>query len=124
MARKSAHNLPPGIQLDQHGVYWATLEGDHAKTWRERYPGKSLQRRKAGDLRASIKLQRALIDDLEKGNDPNAETPKVSEWAATCIGRKRKLADSTRRRYRQSLKWQIEPSTLGRMRIRQVQKKQ
>lgn len=124
MGRKSARELPPGIHLDQHGVFWATLEGDEAKTWRKRYPGKSLPRRKAADLRAAIKLQRGLIDDLSKGNDPNAENPKVAAWVETCINRKRKLADSTARRYRQSLKWQIEPSTLGRMRVRQVQKKQ
>ena len=51
MARKSAHNLPPGIQLDQHGVYWATLEGEHAKLWKARYPGTSLPRRKAIDIK-------------------------------------------------------------------------
>jgi site-specific recombinase XerD len=124
MGRKSTHNLPPGIQFDQYGVYWATLEGEHAKIWRERFAGRSLPRRKATDLKAARKLQRQLIADLDKGNDPNAENPKVSEWVGTCIDRKRKLAASTARRYRQSLKWQIEPSTLGRMRIRQVQKKQ
>lgn len=123
MGRKSAHNLPPGIQLDQKGTYWATLEGEHAKLWRECYPGRSLPRRKATDLRAALKLQRTLIDDLSKGNDPNAENPKVSDWVKACIDHKRKLEDSTAGRYRQSLKWQIEPSTLGRMRIRQLQKK-
>jgi hypothetical protein len=124
MARKSAHGLPPGIQLDQHGVYWATLEGDDAKRWRERFPGRSLPRRKAVDLREALKRQRLLSDELDKGNDPNAENPKVSDWVRTCIDHKRKLAASTARRYRQSLKWQIEPSILGRMRIRQIQKKQ
>lgn len=122
MGRKSAHNMPPGIQLDQHGTYWATLEGKEAKLWRERYPGRSLPRRKAADLRAALKLQRALFDDLSKGNDPNAENPKVSDWVKTCIDHKRKLEASTALRYRQSLKWQIEPSLLGRMRILQLQK--
>jgi hypothetical protein len=36
MARKSAHNLLSDIQLDQHGAYWATLEGEDAKRWRAR----------------------------------------------------------------------------------------
>src|SRR5262245_14356409 len=116
MARKSAYNLPPGIQRDKHGVHWATLEGEHATTWRERFPGRSLPRRKATDLREALKLQRGLIEDLEKGNDPNAENPKVSDWVSDCIDHKRKLATSTARRYRQSLKWQIGPSRLGRMR--------
>ena len=47
----SAHNLPPGIQLDQYGVYWATLEGEYAKLWKARYPGTSLPRRKAIDIK-------------------------------------------------------------------------
>jgi hypothetical protein len=47
MGRKSQHNLPPGIQLDQHGSYWATLEGEDAKLWKARYAGTSLPRRKA-----------------------------------------------------------------------------
>jgi integrase len=120
MARKSAHNLPPGIQLDQHGVYWATLEGDEAARWRERYPGRSLPRRKATDLREALKLQRTLIDDLKSNRDPNAENPKVADWVATCIDRKRKLAPSTIARYRSSLKWQIETQRIGRLRILQV----
>lgn len=40
MRRKSAYNLPPGIHRDQHGQYWATLEGEEARTWRDRYPGR------------------------------------------------------------------------------------
>src|SRR5690242_13527741 len=104
MARKSAHNLPPGIQLDKNGAYWATLVDENADLWRERYPGRSLPRRKAADLKTALKLQRGLIDDMSKGNDPNAENPKVSDWVSSCISRKRKLAASTARRYRQSLK--------------------
>jgi integrase len=122
MGRKSAHNLPPGIQLDQHGVYWATLTDEDAKLWRQRYPGRSLPRRKAADIRAVMKVQRQLIDDLRTGRDPNAENPKIAAWVETCIGRKRKLAPTTTSRYRQSLKWQIEPNRIGRLRLRQVQR--
>src|SRR5689334_14063757 len=99
MARKSAHNLPPGIQFDQHGVYWATLEGEDAKRWRKRLPDRSLPRRKAADLREALKLQRGLGEDVRTNRDPNAKNPKVSDWVRACIERKRKLADSTRRRY-------------------------
>jgi integrase len=120
MGRKSSHNLPPGIQLDQHGVYWATLEGADAKDWRERYPGRSLPRRKADDLKAALKLQRLLIDDMRTGRDPNAENPTVMVCVETWIDGKQKLADSTSRHYRQSLGWQIEPHRIGRLRIRQV----
>lgn len=122
MGRKSPHGLLPGIQRDKNGVYWATLEGGDAKTWRERYPGRTLPRRKAPDEKTARKLQRQLINALEKGNDPNAKNPKVADWVKTCIAHKRKLAASTIRRYQRSLKWQIEPNALGRMRIRQVQK--
>lgn len=124
MGRKSTHNLPPGIQQDQHGVYWATIEGDEAKTWRTRYPGRSLPRRKAASLKEALKLQRLLVDDLKAARDPNAENPKIAAWVETCIDRKRKLTASTARRYRQSLRWQIEPHRLGRMRVLQVAKKQ
>jgi hypothetical protein len=117
MARKSTHNLPPGIQLDQHSAYWATLEGDDAKLWRQRYPGKSLPRRKAKSLKEALKLQRLLIDDLKSGRDPNAENPKVSDWVKTCIDRKRDLAPGTALRYRSWLTWQIEPHLIGRMRL-------
>ena len=89
MARKSAHNLPPGIQLDKNGAFWATLEGEDAKLWRKRYPGRSLPRRKAKDLREALKLQRLLIDELKAGCDPNADNPRVADWVQTCIDRKR-----------------------------------
>jgi hypothetical protein len=91
MARKSQHNLPPGIQLDQHGAYWATLEGEDAKLWRKRHVGRSLPRRKAKDLREALKLQRLLIADLKAGRDSNADNPKVADWVRTCIDRKRDL---------------------------------
>jgi integrase len=120
MARKSAHGLPPGIQLDQHGVYWATLEGEDAARWRKRFPGRSIPRRKAIDQRAALKLQRGLSDDIRTNRDPNAKNPKVSDWVRTCIDRKRKLADSTRRRYQKSLTWQIETLRIGRMRVQEV----
>lgn len=120
MARKSAHNLPPGIQLDKSGAYWATMEGDDAKLWRQRYPGRSLPRRKAKDLREALKLQRLLIDDLTTGRDSNAENPRVVDWVRTCIDRKRNLEPATRTRYLSSLTWQIEPHPIGRMRVRQV----
>jgi integrase len=120
MARKSAQNLPPGIQSDQHGAYWATLEGADAKLWRQRYPGKSLPRRKAVTLKEALKLQRALVDDLKAARDSNAENPKVADWVKTCIDRKRDLEATTRTRYLSSLKWQIEPHPIGRMRLQQV----
>lgn len=120
MARKSAHNLPPGIQLDQHGAYWATLEGNDAKLWRARHPGRSLPRRKATSYKEAIALQRQLIDDLKAARDPNAENPKVADWVKTCIDRKRDLEPATRARYLSSLKWQIEPHPMGRMRLLQV----
>lgn len=120
MARKSAHNLPPGIQLDQHSVYWATLEGEDATRWRKRFPGRSLPRRKAADLREALKLQRGLSEDVRTNRDPNAKNPKVADWVRTCIDRKRKLADSTRRRYSKSLTWQIETQRIGRMRVGEV----
>jgi site-specific recombinase XerC len=123
MGRKSAHNLPPGIQLDQHGVHWATLEGEDAKLWRQRYPGRSLPRRKAASLRDALKLQRGLTDDLLAARDPNAQNPKVAEWVQTCIDRKRDLAESTARRYQQLLTWQIAPLRIGRLRMRQVLKR-
>lgn len=122
MGRKSAHNLPPGIQFDQHGVFWANLEGEDAKRWRGRFPGRTPPRRKAETLKEALKLQRALIDDLKSGRDPNAGNPKIADWVKTCIERKRKLAPSTAARYRQSLKWQIEPHRLGRLRVHQVQR--
>ncbi len=34
MGRKSQQGLPPGIQRDQHDVFWVTLEGDEAWLWR------------------------------------------------------------------------------------------
>ncbi len=122
MGRKSQHGLPPGIHLDRHGQHWATLEGEDAKRWRERYPGRALPRRKAESLKDAIKLQRFLVDDLKANRDSNAENPKVADWVKTCIDRKRDLAPSTARRYRQSLKWQIEPHRISRLRLRQVQR--
>lgn len=120
MGRKSAHNLPPGIQFDKNGVYWATLEGEDAKNWRARHPGRSLPRRKAATQREALKLQRQLIDSIKAGVDPNAENPSVAEWVRTWIDAKQKLTESTVTRYRQLLKWQIEPHRLGRLRLRQV----
>lgn len=119
MGRKSAHNLPPGIQLDQHGAYWATLEGDEARLWRERYPGRSLPRRKATSLRQALKLQRSLVDDLKVARDPNAENPAIVDLVDRWIDR-RKLAATTIRRYRQLWRWQIKPFPIGRLRVRQV----
>lgn len=98
------------------------MEGDDAKLWRERFPGRSAPRRKAVDLKAALKLQPRLVDDLKSNRDPNAKNPKIAEWVQTCIDRKGKLAPSTTARYKQSLRWQIEPHRLGRLRLRQVQK--
>jgi integrase len=121
MGRKSGHNLPPGIHLDRHGTYWAGLEGDDAKLWRERYPGRSRLRRKATTLKEALRLQRQLVEALKATRDPNAESPRVADWVKMCIDRKRDLEPATRARYRSSLTWQIEPHPIGRMRVRQVQ---
>ena len=61
MGRKSAEGLPPGIHKDQHGAFWATLEGVDAKRWKERYPGRSLPRRKAATTKAAREIQRQLV---------------------------------------------------------------
>lgn len=120
MGRKSQHGLPPGIQRDQAGAYWATLEGEDAKRWRERYPGRTLPRRKAETEKAARQLQRQLVRDLERGRDPNAKNPTVAEYVKAWIAGKQKLAPSTRDRYETSLRWQIEPLRLGRLRLTQV----
>lgn len=120
MGRKSEHNLPPGIQQGNATTLWATLEGDDAKLWRQRYPGRSLPRRKAVTIKEALKLQRQLVDDLKSNRDPNADNPKVVDWVKTCIDRKRDLAPGTALRYRSSLKWQIEPHRIGRLRLLQV----
>jgi site-specific recombinase XerD len=123
MARRSAYNLPPGIQLDQHGTYWATLEGDDAKLWRERYPERTLPRRKAKTYTEAIRLQRQLVDDLKATRDPNAENSTIAHWVETGINRKRKLAPSTIRRYRQLLTWQIKPHRIAKLRLQQAMKR-
>lgn len=120
MGRKSAQGLPPGIQADQRGVFWATLEGDDAKTWRKRYPGRSLPRRKAATLKEARALQRDLIEDLRVGRDPQAHNPKIADLVETWISGRQKLAVSTIERYRSSLKWQIEPHRLGRVRLTEL----
>jgi integrase len=120
MGRKSAHDLPPGIQLDKNGVYWATLEGVDARRWRDRYPGRTVPRRKAANRDAAIRLQGRLIRDLDSGRDPNAENPTVAAWVKTWIDGKQSLKPSTLKRYRQSLKWQIEPHQLSRLRLSQI----
>jgi integrase len=122
MGRKSTHGLPPGIHRDKQGAYWATLEGDEAKLWRKRYPGKTLPRRKAKNLRQAITLQRQLLDDLKAARDPTRENPKTADWVETCIKHKRSAASSTIRRYRTSLQWQIANHTIGRMRVAEVLK--
>jgi integrase len=120
MGRKSAQGLPPGIQLDQHGAFWATLEGDDAKTWRKRYPGRSRPRKKAASLKEARALQRALIEDLRVGRDPQAHNPKIADLVETWISGRQKLAAGTLERYRTSLKWQIEPHRLGRVRLAEL----
>lgn len=120
MGRKSAHNLPPGIQFDKNGVYWATLEGEDARRWRDRYPGRSLPRRKAETLKDARALQRKLMRDLEQGRNPNAENPKVADWVKQWIEGKQRIAPSTVKRYRTSLKHQIEGHRIGRLRLSQL----
>lgn len=123
MGRKGKSHLP-GVHLDQRGVYWATLEGEDAALWRARHPTATVPRRKAKDLNQAGKLQRQLIEDLRAGRDLNAGNPRVSDWVKACIDRKRDLAPSTLRCYRQLLKWQIEPHRISRMKMLQVTKKQ
>lgn len=121
MGRTSTHNLPPGIQLDQNGVYWATLEGEDAKLWRQRNPGKSRPpRRKADSLKDAVRLQRRLCEDLRAGRDSNADNPLISAYVETWIDQRQKLASSTRRRYSQSWRYQIKPLKIGRLRMQQV----
>jgi integrase len=117
MARKNAHNLPPGIFQDQHGALWATLAGDDAERYRQIYPGKVLPRRKAKDLRDAIKLQRLLITDLERGRDSKADNPKVAAWVRSYIDGRETIKATTRKRHESALVRQIEPHRIGRMRL-------
>jgi integrase len=119
MGRKSNTGMPPGIQ--QHGGYfWATLEGEHAKTWRDRFPGVTLPRRRVATLKDAVAAQRELIRDLELGRDPNADNPTVAAWVEQWIAGRQKIADTTRRSYVASFTYQIKPLKLGRLRLRQV----
>lgn len=120
MARKSKHGLSPGIQLDRHGVYWATLAGDDADLWRARHPGTRPPRRKAKSPKDALRLQRNLIDELRAGRDPNADNPQVAAYVAKWIAQRQSIKPSTRRRYEQSLRWQIEPLPIGRLKLRQL----
>lgn len=122
MGRKSAHGLPPGIQLTGDGFYLATLEGEEAKRWRERHPGRSLPRRRVRSLKEATQAQRALIRDLEAGRDPNADNPTISTYVEKWV-EQRRVSATTKRRYRQSWQWQIATQKIGRLRIRQVAKK-
>lgn len=122
MGRKSAHGLPPGIQLTRDGFYLATLEGNEAREWRERHPGRSLPRRRVRTLKEATQAQRALIRDLAAGRDPNADNPQISAYVEAWV-EQRRVGVSTKRRYRQSWQWQIATQRLGRLRIRQVTKK-
>lgn len=119
MARPSAKNLPPGIQFSG-GYYLATLEGKHAELWRERYPGRSLPRRRLRTLGEAVAAQRELIRDLEEHRDTSAENPTIAAWVERWIAGRQKLAASTRRRYAQSWRYQIKPLRLGRIRLRQL----
>ncbi|NTU82977.1 MAG: site-specific integrase [Chloroflexales bacterium] len=120
MGRKSSRDLPPGIHIDKAGSYWATLEGEDAKRWRERHPERTLPRRKAASLGAAVKLQRQLINDLDSGRDPNAENPPLATLVEEWINQREKLRPATRRRYEQSFRWQIKPLRIGRLRLRQL----
>lgn len=119
MGRTNAHNLPPGLYRDQHGVYWATLEGMHAKEWRERYPDRTVPRRKAKTLKEANEKQRQLIAELREGRDVRTNNPTISELVEQWIAG-RKLQSSTLRRYKQSFTWQIKPSSIGKLRVRQL----
>src|SRR5690349_17772036 len=123
MGRKSEHNLPPGTQLDKHGINWATLVDEDAKLWSKRYPGRIVPCRKAPKMKEAFRLKQQLTADLKATRDPNADNPKVVDWVRTCIGRKRKLAESSRERYNQALVCQIEPFRIGRMRVQEVLKR-
>jgi integrase len=120
MGRKSTAGMPPGIHCDQHGVLWATLEGEEAKLWRQRYPGRSVPRRKAATLKAAVKHQRELIADLKSGRDPNSENPKIADLVKRFIDQKQRITDSTRQRYLASWRHQIAPFRVGRLHKLQV----
>ncbi len=120
MGRKSKHGLPPGIHKDGSGQLWATLEGDDARRWRERYPGRALPRRKADDLRQARQLQRELSRDLEQGRDPGADNPTVAAWVRQWIDGKQRIKPFTIRGYRRILAQHIETHAIGRLRLAQV----
>jgi integrase len=119
MGRKSAHGLPPGIHLDRKGVYWASLEGRYSAEWRDRYPGQSLPRRRAKDLRGALDAQRELIASLKTGQNLQAENPTVADWVERWVDGRR-LAPRTKKRYMQSHRWQIKAMRIGRLRLRQL----
>jgi hypothetical protein len=122
MGSKDSHHLPPGIHLDQHGAYWATLVDSDARRWRELYPGRSLPRRKATNLYKALERQRQLVDALQAACDANGENPNITDlidrWIDGC-----KLADTTIARYRQLWRWHIKPFPIGSLRVRQVTRK-
>lgn len=120
MGRKSAEGLPPGIHKAQHGAFWATLEGVDAKRWKERYPGRTLPRRKAATLKAAREVQRQLVKAIETGRDPQAQNPTVARYVETWIAQKLNLKTTTRNRYTLLLKYQIAPHRISKLRLRQI----
>jgi integrase len=120
MARKSAHGLPPGIQLDKDGVFWATLAGDDAERYRQQHPGQRAPRRKAVDLKDAMRQQRQLIRDLEGGRDSKAKNPKVAAWVREYLDGRETIKATTRKRHEGALARQIAPHRIGKMNLLQV----
>lgn len=86
MGRKSAQGLPPGIQLDQNGAYWASLEGDDAKLWRARYPGRSRPRKKAKTLDEAVILRNQLSLTVRTGRDLAVEKRETVDLMRSVVG--------------------------------------
>jgi integrase len=74
-------------------------------------------------MREAIKLQRLLIADLAAGRDPNDDNPTITELVSKHIADKLSIAPATRKRYLQSLNWQIKALRIGRLRKQQLQKR-
>jgi integrase len=137
MGRKSKHGLPPGIHLDKHGVYWATLAGAAAKRWHEQFTGRP-PLREASSYEVALKLQGQLEGDILAGRDPRAkkvtggqennsqqeprpaDDPLVAARVRTWIDGKINLAPTTRKRYDGLLVYQIEALPISKLRRSEV----
>lgn len=86
MGRKSSQGLPPGIQLDQHGAYWASIEGDDAKLWRASYPGRSRPRKKAKTLDEAVLRRNQLSLAVRTGRDLTIEKRETADLMRMVVG--------------------------------------